>query len=138
MPALQRKCGVEVLGLRAGSKQDAAKLKAGEDAKQKSYRAVCRLSRAPAPERLTALNAMTVRVFQQRSSSWLHCVVAACAHSQVHPAGGRAGAADPGAGRKEACRPGPQPHRAHPALRHGPCELMELWCKGHLQAESQR
>ena len=69
MPALQRKCGVEVLGLRAGSKQDAAKLKAGEDAKQKSYRAVCRLSRAPAPERLTALNAMTVRVVQQRSSS---------------------------------------------------------------------
>jgi hypothetical protein len=52
---------VEVLGLRAGSKQDAALLKAGEDAKQKSYRAVCRLSRAPTPEQLAALNAMTVR-----------------------------------------------------------------------------
>lgn len=35
-------------------------LQEGEESKQKSYRAVCRLSRAPAPEQLAALNAMKV------------------------------------------------------------------------------
>jgi hypothetical protein len=79
---LQRKCGVEVSGLRAGSKQDAAKLKAGEDAKQKSYRAVCRLSCAPTPEQLAALNAMTVRMERIRAAEML-CVMAMCAQRGV-------------------------------------------------------
>ncbi len=56
----QRKCGVEVVGLRAASRADATLLKEGEEAKQKSYRAVCRLSAAPAPELLAALNAFKV------------------------------------------------------------------------------
>ena len=79
---LQRKCGVEVSGLRAGSKQDAAKLKAGEDAKQKSYRAVCRLSRAPTPEQLAALNAMTVRVARMQAAE-LQRVITMCAQCEV-------------------------------------------------------
>jgi hypothetical protein len=73
---------VEVSGLRAGSKQDAAKLKAGEDAKQKSYRAVCRLSCAPTPERLAALNAMTVSVRIMQVLE-LQCVITMCAQCEV-------------------------------------------------------
>jgi hypothetical protein len=63
---------VEVEALQPVTRDMVAALKLGEEHKQKSYVATCRLSAAPDPDRLAALNARTDILASCRlSGTWL-------------------------------------------------------------------
>ena len=64
----QSGCGVEAEALQPVTREMVAALKLGEEHKQKSYVATCRLSAPPDPERLAALNASTDILVRTRAS----------------------------------------------------------------------